>query len=533
MVPLKYPPPQSYHLQQEELHAFEINADSILTELLKLPNKVTKSSDGIPPVVFKRCARALVQPITHLLKMSLRKGKIPDVWRHIIVQPIHKKGDKKMVTNYRPIGLTCIMSKISERIIRNQMLDFLQRNGMVSDKQHGFRNRRSTVTSLLTTQTEWKQLLQINSEIFVAYFDFSKAFDVVSHRLLKGKLFKAGLRGLAFDWISDYLLNRTMTVVLDGCESAPKPVSSGVIQGSAMGPALFSFFADELPLAVNEHAGVGMFADDVKTFSIEKTKLVESSNGIFQWSISNELPLAKDKTIFIEIRRRRHHPSVEPLIIDNTEIQLSRSVKDLGVVISDDLEPTLHISYVITKAFKISNLILRIFKTNKIEIFKKAFYTLVLPILEYASVVWNPIYAKDINSLETVQRRFTKRAQRKCGIGVESYTTRLKRWRLDSLELRRLKADLVWVYKIIYGYVDINREQFFRICQTELEIKIYPLPLSSRCRNNTQFNTIANRTYRIWNSMPASIRNSVSVTAFKINLKKYDLHEKFVGKINM
>jgi hypothetical protein len=356
---------------------------------------------------------------------------------------------------------------------------------------------------------------------------------VVSHRILKTKLFNAGIRGPAISWIGDYLLNRTMSVVLEGWESAKKPVSSGVIQGSAMGPSLFSFFADEIPSKVSEHAGVGMFADDIKTYSTEKSKLSDSSNALIQWSYSNELPLAKDKTIFIKIRRRRLQSPNETLLIGDTEIESSRFVKDLGVIINDDLEPAMHIRHVITKAFRVSNLILRIFKTRRIDIFKKAFYTLVLPILEYASVVWNPIYSKDINSLETVQRRFTKRAQRLCGIEVESYALRLKRWGLDSLELRRTKNDLVWVYKIIYGHVDINRDIFFRISQTETEIKIYPLPLNSRNRNNTQCNTIANRTYQIWNKMPLAIRNSVSVNAFKINLKKHDFNDIIEGKIKM
>jgi hypothetical protein len=274
-------------------------------------------------------------------------------------------------------------------------------------------------------------------------------------------------------------------------------------------------------------------ADDIKTFSVNKIKLMESTSAVVNWSISNALPLAKDKTIFIKIRRRRKQPSNDTLRIEGTDVQATTHVRDLGITVNDDLEPAMHIKEVITKAFRMSNLILRIFKSNRIDTYKRAFYTLVLPILEYASVVWNPLYVKDVNSLESVQRRFTKRAQRQCGIEVESYSSRLRRWRLDTLELRRLKIDLSWVFKIVYGYVDLDREMFFRINQTEEEIKIYPLPVKSDCRNNTQCNNIAYRTYKVWNQMPLSVRNSPTVAAFKRNLKKHDLKDSFVGNIDM
>jgi hypothetical protein len=149
------------------------------------------------------------------------------------------------------------------------------------------------------------------------------------------------------------------------------------------------------------------------------------------------------------------------------------------------------------------------------------------------SVVWNPTYSKDINEIEKVQRRFTKRAQRKCGIPPESYDKRITRWKIDTLEIRRVKIDLFWVYKIIYGHVDIDRDLFFRLNQSESEIKIYPLPLNSSCRNNTQCNTIADRTYQIWNGLPIAIRNSATISTFKRNLNKCDLNKLYVGKIIM
>jgi hypothetical protein len=287
--------PESQGCSDGQLDNFVISEEMVLSELKRLPIKETLAPDGIPPVVFNRCAEALVTPITHLLKMSLSTGKIPDVWRHILVSPIHKKGSKKIASNYRPIGLVCILCKVCERIVRSQLTCFLQARGIVSDKQHGFRTGRSTITSLLITQLEWKELLRSNAEVFVAYLDFSKAFDVVDHNILKGKLYQAGLRGNAIKWMSDYLYRRTMSVVLDDHESSPKDVCSGVIQGSALCPALFSFFSDDLPLCVADGTDIGLFADDVKLYFGEKQNLETSVSHIVSWSRLNALPLASKK----------------------------------------------------------------------------------------------------------------------------------------------------------------------------------------------------------------------------------------------
>jgi hypothetical protein len=506
------------------LHEFVITEEMVLRELKHLPLKGTRSADNIPPIVLNQCAESLVKPITTLLKISLSTGKIPDLWRHILVQPVHKKGSKKLAKNYRPIGLTCILSKICERIIKPQIIEHLAAQGFVSTNQHGFRAGRSTITSLLQTQHYWKRLLQTYEEVFVLYLDFSKAFDVVDHSILKHKLKRAGVGGCALEWLCDYLHQRTMSVILGTEESSIMMVHSGVIQGSAAGPALFSFFACDLPNCLNDPDTVNLFADDVKLSTIAKKDLQEESQRVVLWSKNNNLPLAPDKSIFIKIRRRRTKVMTETICIDGVEIHSTNVVKDLGILVSDDLECSVHIKDMISRAFRIANLVLRILKTKKIDIFKKAFYSLVLPILEYGSVVWCPRYVRDVNRVEQVQRRFTKRAQLKCGLKNESYRNRLKRWNIPTLELRRLLIDLTWVYKIVYGHVDLPRDSFFRIHQTSNEIKIFPLPLSSKSRNNTQTNTIADRTYQCWNSLPLLIRNAPSVLSFKYSLKKIDLN---------
>jgi ribonucleases P/MRP protein subunit RPP40 len=519
--------------EDDALVDFKIDDQLVLRELLRLPLKETNTPDGIPPVVYNKCAAALLVPIVHILKLSLKHGRIPRKWRHIIVQPVYKKGCKRTISNYRPIGLTCILSKICERIVRDQLMSYLKLNNMMTDRQHGFRSGRSTITSHLQSQSEWKNLLLQNKEFYMILLDFSKAFDVVDHTVLRRKLKNAGIQGQAFNWISSYLSHRTMSVMLDGVTSSTRPVHSGVIQGSAIGPALFSFFAADIPKEVGDLAATNMFADDVKLYALEKLNLEKATSKVVDWSLTNKLPLAPAKSVLIKIRRRRTPRTVETIKVGDTHITSTTHVGDLGVTIADDLECAEHIRNILSKAFKISNLLLRTLKSKKLELFRKGFLTMVRPIVEYCSVVWSPTYAKDINALESLQRRFTKKAQRKCRIRNEDYSSRLVRWNLKTLESRRIQLDLTAVYKLIHGYMDLNCDLLFTLVWSDNDFKLYPKYIPSQHRNLTQVNTLAFRTYKIWNALPYEMRFSPSIGAFKYKLRKYDLNGKFISKIAM
>jgi hypothetical protein len=341
--------------QSDFMRNFEITEKMVLEKLRKLPMKETLSADGLPPIVFKQCANTLLKPIVYLLKLSVANGQIPESWRHILVQPTHKKGCRKLIKNYRPIGLTNILSKVCERIVRDQMIRYLSSQGMESDLQHGFRPRRSTITSLLQTQLEWKGMLRMNDKFYVVYLDFSKAFDVVDHTVLKTKLYNAGFRDNALRWIGDYLDRRTMSVILDGEESSARKVHSGVIQGSAAGPALFSFFSHDIPQTTDGTSGMGLFADDIKNYAMVKENLQNSIDDIVHWSKQNVLPLAPDKTEFMIVRRRQKALAPETIMVDGVTIHSTNEVRDLGIRIMDDLECVAQVTEMTTKAFKVAN----------------------------------------------------------------------------------------------------------------------------------------------------------------------------------
>ena len=194
---------------------------------------------------MKNCAVGLAYPISILFHSCYNIGTLPREWKLGHIVPIFKKGDKHEVSNYRPISLTCLITKVLERIIRDELLALT--NGMINDKQHGFRAERSCATNLVGLCDSLALSLNENIRTDVVYFDFAKAFDSVNHDLILLKLKnKFGIDGRLLKFITDYLRDRQQQVLISGKFSLMRNAQSGVPQGSILGPLLFIMFIDDI-----------------------------------------------------------------------------------------------------------------------------------------------------------------------------------------------------------------------------------------------------------------------------------------------
>ena len=261
--------------------------------------------DNIPGILLKHCFTSISAPLSRLFHSIYNTGIVPNEWKKANVVPIHKKGDKGDVTNYRPISLTCIVAKIMERIIQDELL--IRTRHLMKEHQHGFLANKSCTTNLVDLTDSINIDLHNKIGTDIIYFDFQKAFDTVNHDLILMKLKNQfNINGCLLRFISSYLKDRTQRVVLENNYSTFKPVHSGVPQGSILGPLLFLLFINDIADDINSETRISQYADDTKLWramnSESDCEILQSDiDKLNNWCHANNMKLHPDKCKVISI----------------------------------------------------------------------------------------------------------------------------------------------------------------------------------------------------------------------------------------
>ena len=351
------------------------------------------------------------------------------------------------------------MAEFFEHLVNVKLLALVQ--DKITKKQHGFMKSRSTASNLTEFTYYAQRGINSGAQVDVLYTDFSKAFDRVNHKRLILKLRSFNLPDNLLAWVETYLSNRTQFVKYGSSDSNDFNVSSGVPQGSHLGPTLFLLFINDIVDEMDD-VFISLFADDVKIARIihsnADTKILQRAiDKLKAWCDTNNLHLNLDKCAVLIITMKKKGIITTGYTYGDYVYKHVSQHKDLGVIIDQKLNFINHIDAITSKATAALGFIKRFcYDITDIQTLKTLYYALVQSHLEYCNVVWLPTYAVHIDKIESVLKKFTQFARREYRTEANSYRItdyrkRLEALNMTSLERRRVNASIVFMYDIVNG----------------------------------------------------------------------------------
>jgi hypothetical protein len=496
------------------LTTFAFRSSEVKRLLLDLDSYGGTDPLGMFPLFFKKLANVLAPKLSVLFRKLIRLGGFSECWRVANVTPVPKGSPSPLVTNYRPISITSVLSKVFERLLSVRLGRFMERTGVFPPTQFAYRKGLGTSDALLCVSHALQSALDCGQEARVVQLDFSAAFDRVNHVGIVYKLQDAGVGGSFLSILSQFLAARSQYVVVDGARSHLVDVVSGVPQGSVLGPLLFLLYTSEL-FSNLENKLYG-YADDSTLVSVvpsphARISVSQSINRdlvkISDWCCLWGMKLNASKTVTMIVSRSRTVlPPSPALVLDGVTLDESSDLVILGVTLDSKMTFEKHIRSVARAASQKLGIMRRswcVFHDHSLS--RRCFNSFVLPILEYCSAVWCSAADSHLRLLDRVvtSARFLVGGELDCDLGHRRSVAALcMLYKIRGNMLHPLNSSLPYPYvpaRVTRGAVAAH--QF-----------AYAVP---RARTSQYGRTFIPWSVSLWNGFDASVFDGVGLCGFK------------------